>query len=128
MQRRYKPTGPSIVTVRLIWERAGGCCECCGAGLIWEQRGEPFGWSVQHRINRSQGVNNDPSNLLVLQGGGTTGCHGTVTARSIGANALGLALESWQNPITEPLRTMDQTRWLTNDGHYLYTPPLGVTA
>lgn len=129
MRRKLSLTGPPPETVRLLWNRAGGCCECCGLALTWENRGEPWGgWSIQHRVKRSHGVNNQPSNLLVLAGGGVTGCHGSVEARPQWANDLGLGLKSWQNPLEEPLRTMDQVRWLTDDGLYLYEPPLEVTA
>jgi hypothetical protein len=124
MRRRYKPTGPDKATVQLIWGRAGGCCEKCALPLTFEDRGAPFGWSVQHRVKKSHGVDNRPCNLLVLCGGGASLCHGWVEGNPRKANELGLGLASWQDPESEPfigrhLRPV----WLDNAGRYLYLPP-----
>jgi 5-methylcytosine-specific restriction endonuclease McrA len=110
-------------TVRAVWERDQGCCQWCGHGQTWERRGDPYGWSVQHRVKKSHGVNNTLPNLLVLCGGGTTGCHGTVEARPQIGYDLGLGLHSWDDPAVEPVRTFDQVRWATEDGRWSHEPP-----
>ncbi len=48
--------------------------------------------TVHHRMKRSQGGTWDPSNLLLLCGDGTTGCHGWVEAHPEAAQAQGLWL------------------------------------
>ncbi|MCV7359177.1 HNH endonuclease [Mycolicibacterium fluoranthenivorans] len=53
-----------------LYERAHGCCEICG---IWGAN------NAHHRRNRSQGRLDTLSNLMLLCGSGTTGCHGWVT-------------------------------------------------
>jgi hypothetical protein len=53
-----------------LQERSGGMCEICGYP----------GNNAHHRKNAGQGGNDDLSNLLLLCGSGTTGCHGYVTA------------------------------------------------
>lgn len=60
----------SIKTRAQLHERAHGCCEICGV----------YGANnAHHRRNRSQGGTDTLSNLMLLCGSGTTGCHGHVT-------------------------------------------------
>lgn len=121
---RYRDTGPDRATVELIWQRAGGACENCALPLHRADRGKPFGWSVQHRVKKSHGVDNRPCNLLVLCGSGTTLCHGFVEEHPAKANELGLGLKSGQDPEREQFYGRFQRPvWLTNDGQYLFQPP-----
>ncbi|MDZ7886575.1 MAG: HNH endonuclease [Mycobacterium sp.] len=53
-----------------LHERAHGCCEICG---VWGAN------NAHHRRNQSQGGGHTLSNLMLLCGSGTTGCHGWVT-------------------------------------------------
>lgn len=74
-----KSTAPSRATVELVWERDGGACARCGRSLRFDARG--FDWSLHHRTPRGSGGSrapwiNLPSNLALLDGSGTTGCHG----------------------------------------------------
>ena len=49
--------------------RADGLCEICSLRAN----------NAHHRRNQSQGGRDDLSNLMLLCGSGTTGCHGYVT-------------------------------------------------
>lgn len=75
-------------------ERAGGCCEVCGAAKAT---------NAHHRKNRSQGGPHALSNLLLLCGSGTTGCHGAVTMNPHWACGRGLSVKSWQDSWSEPV-------------------------
>lgn len=74
---RRRDTGPDPETKALLWQRAKGRCEICGHDV----NGAPF--SRHHRSPRRMGGStvawiNDITNLLLLCGTGTTGCHGAV--------------------------------------------------
>jgi hypothetical protein len=80
MKSRYRQTGPANDVVEACLERASYACEINGCELRGD-RGE--GWSMQHRLPRGRGGDRDPrinlpSNLLVVCGSGTTGCHGLI--------------------------------------------------
>lgn len=75
---RRRSTGPDHLTVEAALERASYSCEINGDELRGD-RG--VGWSVQHRRPRGKGSTRDPgsnrpSNILIVCGSGTTGCHG----------------------------------------------------
>lgn len=59
----------TVKTRRALHERANDCCEMCG---VWGAN------NVHHRRNQSQGGADTLSNLLLLCGSGTTGCHGRI--------------------------------------------------
>lgn len=68
------------------------------------------GWGVtsrDHRKDRSVGGLSVVSNLQVLGGTGTTGCHGWKSANPQEALAEGWAVPSWGDPAEWPAR-----RWL----------------
>lgn len=77
---------------RLVYERDGHACARCG------RTGDESGrCSLHHR--RARGAGGDklgrsarPSNLLVLCGSGTTGCHGWVESHRAEAEAHGWLL------------------------------------
>lgn len=56
-------------TRRALHARANDCCEMCG---VWGAT------NAHHRRNQSQGGPDTLSNLLLLCGSGTTGCHGRI--------------------------------------------------
>jgi hypothetical protein len=60
-----------------------------------------------HRVNRSQGGRTVVSNLQILGGTGTTGCHGWATAHPEDAQAEGWSAPSYAEPSEWPAR-----RWL----------------
>jgi hypothetical protein len=69
-------------------ERAEGCCELCGVPAN----------NAHHRKNRSQGGRNELSNLLLLCGSGTTGCHGFVTTEPRISKRLGWTVRRISEP------------------------------
>lgn len=119
-------TGPSQETRGMVLVRDNWQCVACG-----KPAGGAFtSWSIQHRIARGQGGTNDLSNLIVLCGSATTGCHGKCEARDREMQARGYWLESWQNPAAEPVMVAAQdggaTVWLSDDGEYLLEAPEGA--
>jgi hypothetical protein len=75
-----RSTGPDHLTVEACLERAQYACEVNGC-MLRGQRSE--GWSLQHRLARGNGGTSNPrtnlpSNLLVVCGHGTAGCHGLI--------------------------------------------------
>lgn len=62
-------TGPSRQATETVDRRDDWSCARCGKSLL----GRPA--SRHHRQSR-RGGNHEPSNLLLLCGSGTTGCHG----------------------------------------------------
>jgi len=87
---------------------------CCGVPLVWSQRGEPFGWSAHHRLDRSLGGGNEAGNLVLLAGSGSTGCHGAATDDAGPFRPRGLVLRSWEDPLAVPLKAWDG-RWLLDN-------------
>jgi hypothetical protein len=121
-RKRPVHTGPTGVTVRLVVDRDRGCCVRCGAAVSGE-RG--VGWSIQHRRSRGNGGTsrpdtNEPQNLILLGGDGTTGCHGWVEHHPIEADTHGWAVPMHgvrSNPLLEPVEHALHGRvFLTADG------------
>jgi hypothetical protein len=75
-------------------ERSGGCCERCG---------KPFANNAHHRKNRSQGGQDTLSNLLMLCGSGTTGCHGYITEHPTDSYNNGWSVRSTADPELVPV-------------------------
>lgn len=76
--RRPKDTGPDRTTRDLIKLRDEWRCCVCGESVYDRQV------SIHHRRNRGSGGTRDaavnrPSNLLLVCGTGSTGCHGDLT-------------------------------------------------
>jgi len=68
-----------------------------------------------HRQNRSQGGRTVVSNLQVIGGTGTTGCHGFITSHPEEATAEGWAVPGWAVPADWPAR-----RWVRGDAGILH--------
>jgi hypothetical protein len=121
-----KDTGPSPKVRRLVLDRDGYACVRCGQPVT----GRPY--SLQHRKRRSQGGGNSPSNLVVLCGTGTTGCHEQVDSRRDEADeARGYSVRSWDEPGLIPVMVFSQhgsgfTAWLADDGRYVFEAPAGA--
>jgi 5-methylcytosine-specific restriction protein A len=121
-QRKQRDTGPTQATKVLLWARAGGRCELCGRDL---NTGHPF--SRHHRRPRGAGGSsvswiNDVTNLLLLCGSATTGCHFLVESQRALAAANG-----WLVPMSSPylpaelpvlLAAFSELVYLTADGSY----------
>jgi hypothetical protein len=97
-----------------LHERSGHYCEICGR---WAS-------NAHHRKNRSQGGRDVLSNLLLLCGSGTTGCHGYVTAPFKNsplwpANAKENGWSCWRSeePADKPVLYRGQLCRLDDDGH-----------
>ena len=123
-------TGPSSSVVEAVLERGQYSCEICSAP-VGDRRG--VDWSIHHRRPRQMGGTrwagiNLPSNLMLVCGSGTTGCHGVVESHRAGAVAAGWLVLSRTDPATVAvLITRDPWCYLTNDGQYSDAPtPAGV--
>lgn len=98
-------TGPSQAIRQLVIERDGFQCVRCGHPVS----GEPgVGYSLQHRIPRGMGGSRDPrlnrpSNLILLCGSGTTGCHGEVESKRTDAREHGYLLWRSLDPTAMPV-------------------------
>jgi hypothetical protein len=100
-------------TRRIVAARSGGMCEICGV-----KRAE----SMHHRKNRSQGGPWSPSNIVHLDGDGTTGCHGIVTNTRPEYYSAGWCVKGWQVPAEVPVLT--HFGWVLLDDHGCFTPSL----
>lgn len=122
--KRPRDTGPSRSQRAIVLGRSGGHCEICWVLLLDEGR-----WlgphSVHHRRPRRAGGDprpstNDPSNLLLLCGTATTGCHQRVEADRVTALANGWLLHATEEPAAAPALIGPSRTWvrLTDDGDY----------
>jgi len=95
-----------------------GCCEICGKdvniGMV----------SVHHRKPRRMGGTSDPmindiSNLMLVCGSGTTGCHGALESNRSQAYQDGYLLYAGQDSRAIPARIHGKGfRLLTSEGSY----------
>lgn len=84
-------SGPSRATVELVCQRDANRCAWC-RGVVTGVRGED--WSIHHRRNGGAGGDrkydsNLPSNLVLVHGHGTAGCHGQLESRRAEARDRG---------------------------------------
>jgi hypothetical protein len=98
-------TGPTQAIRQLVMERDGFQCVRCG-NVVSGEPGVDF--SIQHRIPRGMGGSRDPrlnlpSNLILMCGSGTTGCHGAVESKRLDAREHGFALWRSQDPTEVPV-------------------------
>lgn len=105
-----------MVGRRLAVERSMGRCEVCGGSL-----NDWYGASVHHRRPRGMGGSRDPatnaaSNLIVLCGSGTTGCHGDIERNRVRSRRNGLIVGSRMKPIEIPVLLRGEWWLLTDDG------------
>lgn len=109
--------GPTPEVVEAALDRDSYSCVCCGMGVGPEGRG--VGWSVHHRLLRSQGPDHSIQNVIILCGSGTTLCHGRVHAEPAASRAGGWMLSGRQEPLAVPVLIAGQ-RWvfLTSTGLY----------
>lgn len=121
--RRRKDTGPTPAVRRLVLERDGRCCVCCGQSVIGQR------YSLGHRLRASQGGKAVPENLLTFLGWGGEACHGRIDLyRDDGDEVKGYRIRSGIGPEHDPLYvpvTLFDGRmvWLTPAGRYAYEPP-----
>jgi len=110
-ERPRKPTKAQEQTAHeLVDLRDFGVCVRC-------RRVHPvFGVNRDHRKNRSQGGLTRASNLQLMCGSGTDGCHGWVTEHPVEAVAEGWAVPGW--PTAEPAE-WPARRWVRTVGSVL---------
>lgn len=114
---RTSMSQPSDQVKRMVDRRDGWRCVRCGASL------ESVPGSRHHRRPRSHawaGLHL-ASNLILLCGSGTTGCHGWVHANPAQAYEEGLLVHSWQYPHDQPIRTRGRG-WVLLDNEGSWTP------
>lgn len=123
-------SGPTAKTVEIVRARDSYRCVVCGAS-IHGQRG--WDWSIQHRQARQMGgckqpYINAPSNLLLVCGSGTTGCHGRIESDRDWAKDHGWNIPRPLVPIEHPaLLWPGDWLYLTDNGHRSETSPMEVT-
>lgn len=83
-----------------------GVCEICGKPAT----------NAHHRKNKSQGGKDVLSNLLMLCGSGTTGCHGFITRHPKTASLHGWTVWSYEDPATKPVSLSPQRVLLDDEG------------
>lgn len=98
----------------LVWARCEGYCERCG------QRLNPLWWAPHHRLRRSQGGADCPSNVVALH---PISCHtgdpDAVHNNRTAAEDRGLCVRSCQTPATCAVKLGDgRVVLLTADGRY----------
>lgn len=111
MARRI--TGPDAGTRLGVVQRANWKCERCGT-LV------PQSISVHHRTPRGMGGTRDqninaPSNLVLLCGSGTTGCHGWIESHREAARELGWLVPRGFNSTEIPIIENTGRAWLLDD-------------
>lgn len=103
-------TGPTLAQRRAIIARDQGCCVACGTMVADPDTGDPWRqYSIQHRSARGMGgtkssAANEPANLLLMCGTGTTGCHGRAEHNPAWAAENGYRVGSWDDPETIPVK------------------------
>lgn len=125
-------TGPSPAVVQQVVTRDAYRCGRCG-NPVRGTRG--FHWSIHHRQARGMGGSknnahiNLASNLVVLCGHGTFGCHGDVERNRELAKFFGFIVPRPLLPadVAVHLRSAHYPDghevYLTDDGRYSDTPP-----
>ena len=125
-RRAPRDTGPSPATRKLVLDRDGYRCVCCGRSVIGQR------YSLQHRKRRSQGGTNSPSNLVTVLGDGTTGCHARIDSRrDPNDEAKGYTVRSHDDPALIPVMVFSEhgggvTAWLAEDGGFAFEAPAGT--
>lgn len=127
MKRRWKDTGPAREAVDALLERCNYNCELCGYPIEGDRRG--VDWSVSHRMPRGIGGTRWPginlsSNLMILDGSGTTGCHGFIERERAAALRVGWLLPKGADP-SQVATLINRDRWvyLGDDFRYHDDPP-----
>lgn len=110
-------TGPNPKTRLQVWTRDEGRCVRCGryVGVAYREA------SIHHRRPRGMGGTqridtNQPQNLILLCGSGTTGCHAWVEQHRTKATLYGFLVSQWHNPADRWVHTYQGWRQLTPDG------------
>lgn len=100
----------------LLWVRARGRCEVCEIDLT-----QAIPMSAHHRLPRQAGGDRRPdvhsiTNLLLVCGTGTTGCHGDIERNRSWAYERGYLVHRGLAPDEVPVRMHGRTWLLLPDG------------
>jgi hypothetical protein len=115
--------GPSRKVRKLVLDRDGRACVCCGISIIGRR------YSLGHRLRASQGGKAVPSNLLIFLGWGGEGCHGRIDNRDDPHDeAKGYTVRSGQDPAQVGVMIFSEhgsgvTKYPWDDGQYHDEPP-----
>ena len=123
--KRTADTGPDQATVDAALERDGHSCVVC-LGALHGTRG--VHWSIHHRLRRSQGGDNQLSNLVSTCGHGTAGCHGNIHAGPNAARKAGWMLRRGDDPEQKVMaHAMHGHVFLLNNGFWQTRRPKPTT-
>lgn len=120
-KRRYD-TGPTGKVKAIVLRRARGRCELCGQ----EIRGA---YSYHHRQPRGRGGSkarpwiNKPSNIMLVDGSGVTGCHALIESQRALAYANGWLVRYDDRPAEIPVELFVGLRYLDDDGNLVEGNP-----
>ncbi|WP_435109776.1 HNH endonuclease [Nocardiopsis synnemataformans] len=94
-------TGPTRAVREAVWRRDAGSCAWCGATISGAH-------SLQHRRARGMGGSaaadtNTASNLVLVCGTATTGCHRLIEAHPAAARARGFRVDQGRDPAAAPI-------------------------
>ncbi|MGH8876942.1 MAG: HNH endonuclease [Stackebrandtia sp.] len=119
-------TRTTPATERAVMERDSYSCVVCG----WPVSGaRGYHWSVHHRQPRGMGGSTLPhisaaSNLVVVCGHGTFGCHGRIERHREQSYELGYLVQRLAMPAEQPILIKGPQHpygslfYLTDDGRY----------
>ena len=108
-------TEPDTATRRLVLQRDGYACVCCGVPFLGKR------YSVHHRMHKSQGGTNSPSNLIMVLG---TCAERIRSHRDLRDEESGYSLRTDQDPELVPILLYGRIGvWLAPDGLYRCEPP-----
>jgi 5-methylcytosine-specific restriction enzyme A len=117
MVKRY--TGATPIVRMTVVMRGGGNCEICNKPLNSSQY-----VSLHHRKPRKMGGSrdtslNEASNLMMICGSGTSGCHGYVESNRELSYTNGWLVHSYEIPNQKPVLIRDKFVVLDDEGNYV---------
>ena len=129
--RSSRDADPVARVRRLVFARAFGCCESCGANVI----GRPY--TIAPRVERGAGrifraAGHALWNLSLLCGSAASpgGCYLRCEQRDPELHDRGIWLGPWENPRLVPVQLFDPAGpripvWLNDEGTYDFEAPAG---